>query len=76
MMKKPLRNTLLINVGAFLFVLSLELLSGWMIIDKHDTLFSFYLWGLNYAIIIMAVIWVNHFVLIPYLFDKKKYLLY
>jgi len=47
-----------------------------MLMDKYDTLFSFYLWGLNYAIIIMTVIWLNHFVLIPYLFDKKRYFLY
>lgn len=76
MIKKSLRNTILINLGAFLLVLSLELLSGWMLIDKHDTLYSFYLWGLNYTIIIMAVIWVNHFVLIPYFFDKNRYFLY
>ena len=47
-----------------------------MLIDKHDTLYSFYLWGLSYTISIMVVIWINHFVLIPYLFDKKKYFLY
>ncbi|MGX1930176.1 sensor histidine kinase [Flagellimonas sp. 2504JD4-2] len=76
MMKKSLRNTLLINVGAFVLVLILELLGGWMLIDKYDTLYSFYLWGLSFTISIMIVIWINHFVLIPYLFDKKKYILY
>ena len=76
MLKKSLKNTILINIGAFLLVLILELLGGWMLIDKHDTLYSFYLWGLSYTISIMAVIWINHFILIPYLFDKKKYFLY
>ena len=75
-MKKSLRNTILINLGAFLLVLILELMSGWMIIDRFDTLFSFYIWGLSYTIIIMAVIWINHFVLIPFFYDKKRYLLY
>lgn len=32
--------------------------------------------GLHYAISIMVVIWINHFILIPYLFDKKRYFLY
>ena len=73
MITKSLRNTILINLGAFLLVLILELLSGWMFIDKHETTISFYLWALKYTIVIMAVIWLNHFVLIPYLFDKKKY---
>nr|WP_299344753.1 histidine kinase [Allomuricauda sp.] len=76
MMKKSLRNTLLINIGAFVLVLILELLGGWMLIDKHETLYSFYLWGLSFTISIMTVIWINHFILIPYLFDKKKYFLY
>ncbi len=76
MMKKSLRNTLLINLGAFVLVLVLELLSGWMLIDRYDTWLSFFLWGLSYAIIIMAVIWINHFVLIPYVLDKKRYFLY
>ena len=76
MMKKSLRNTLLINIGAFVLVLSLELLGGWMLLDKHDTFYSFYLWGLSFTISIMTVIWINHFILIPYLFDKKRYFLY
>lgn len=76
MLKKSLKNTILLNLGAFLLVLILELLSGWMLIDKYATLFSFYLWGLNYAIIIMAVIWMNHFVLIPFFLDKRRYFLY
>ena len=76
MFKKSLKNTILINIGAFLLVTTLELLSGWMIRDKFDTDYSFYLWGLNYALVIMAIIWVNHFVFIPYFLDKKRYLLY
>lgn len=75
-MKKSLRNTLLINIGAFVLVLSLELLGGWMLIDRYDTFYSFYLWGLGFTISIMTVIWINHFILIPYFFDKRKYLLY
>jgi len=76
MLKKSLRNTILINVGAFFLVLLLELLSGWMILDKYETLFSYYLWGLSYTVSIMGVIWVNHFFLIPYLFDKRRYVVY
>ncbi|WP_430411492.1 sensor histidine kinase [Kordia sp.] len=76
MIKKSLKNTILINIGAFFLVLILELMSGWISIDRYDTPFSFFLWALNYAINIMAVIWVNHFVLIPYFFDKKKYFIY
>jgi LytS/YehU family sensor histidine kinase len=51
-------------------------MSGWIFIDKYETIFSFYLWGLSYTISIMGVIWVNHFFLIPYLFDKRRYILY
>ena len=76
MFKKSLRNTILLNIGAFVLVLILELLSGWMIVDRYDTSFSFFLWGLKYAINIMAAIWINHFILIPYFFDKKKYFIY
>ncbi|TMU56490.1 hypothetical protein FGG15_02825 [Flagellimonas algicola] len=76
MLQKSLKNTILINLGAFVLVLTLELLGGWMHIDKYDSLYSFYLWGLGYTISIMTVIWINHFVLIPYLLDKKKYFLY
>ncbi len=47
-----------------------------MLIDRYNTFFSFYLWGLGYAIIIMAVIWINHFVLIPFFLDKRRYFLY
>ena len=76
MMKKSLRNTLLINIGAFLLVLFLELLSGLMNIDRFETTYDFYVWGLSYAIVIMAVIWINHFILIPFVLDKKRYFLY
>jgi hypothetical protein len=76
MFKKSLKNTILLNIGAFLLVLILEVLSMWAIKDKFDTNYSFFLHGLNYAIAIMAVIWINHFVLIPYFFDKKRYFLY
>ena len=76
MIKKTFKDTILLNIGAFVLVLILELLSGWMIIDRYDSPFSFLLWALKYAINIMAVIWINHFVLIPYFFDKKRYFIY
>ncbi len=76
MLNTSLKNTILLNIGAFILVLIFELLGGWMLIDKHETFYSFYLWGLGYTISIMAVIWLNHFVLIPYFLDKKKYVLY
>ncbi len=76
MLTTSLKNTILLNIGAFILVFILELLSGWMLIDRYDTLFAFYLWGLGYAIIIMAVIWINHFVLIPFFLDKRRYFLY
>ncbi len=76
MLKKSSQHTILINIGAFLLVLVLELMSGWIFIDRYETIFSFYLWGLSYTISIMGVIWVNHFFLIPYLFDKRHYILY
>jgi len=76
MLEKSLKNTILINIGAFLLVLILELMSGWIAIDRYDTLYSFYSWGLGYAIIIMAVIWINHFILIPFFLDKRRYFLY
>ncbi|WP_299252967.1 sensor histidine kinase [uncultured Aquimarina sp.] len=76
MIKKSLQRTILLNIGAFVLVLILELLSGWMIIDRYDSPFSFFLWALKYAINIMAAIWINHFVLIPYFFDKKRYFIY
>jgi len=76
MIKKSLRNTIGINIGAFFLVFILELFSGWTFKDRYDTLFSFYLWAFNYTISIMVVIWINHFILIPYLFDKRSYFLY
>lgn len=76
MLKKSLKNTILINIGAFLLVLILELMSGWLFIDRYDTNYSFFLHGLNYTIAIMAIIWINHFVLIPFFLDKRRYFLY
>ncbi len=76
MFKKPLRNTILLNIGAFLLVAMLEILGGWISKDKYDSDYAFYAWQLGFAISIMAVIWVNHFILIPLFYDKKKYFLY
>lgn len=76
MIKKSLRNTLLINVGAFILVALLEILGGWISRDKYDSDYAFYVWQLGFAVSIMAVIWINHFILIPLFYDKKKYFLY
>ncbi|MEO0528573.1 MAG: histidine kinase [Bacteroidota bacterium] len=76
MFKKSLRNTILLNIGAFVLVAMLEILGGWLFRDKYDTTYSFYIWQLSYALTIMGVIWVNHFILIPYVYDKKSYVLY
>ncbi|CAL2085025.1 two-component system, LytTR family, sensor kinase [Tenacibaculum sp. 190524A05c] len=76
MFKRSLSSTILINTGAFLLVGILEILSIWTIKDKFDSNYSFYLEGLSYATIIMFVIWINHFILIPFFLDKKNYLLY
>jgi LytS/YehU family sensor histidine kinase len=76
MFKQSLKNTILLNIGAFLLVLILEVLSVWAIKDRFDTNYSFYLHSINFTIAIMGVIWINHLVLIPYLFDKKRYLTY
>lgn len=76
MLKKSLKNTILINIGPFLLVLILEILSMWAIKDKFETYFSFFLHGLKYTIAIMAIIWINHFIFIPSFFDKRRYFLY
>ena len=76
MLEKSLKNTILINIGAFLLVLILEILSMWAIKDRFDTTYSFFLHGLNYTMAIMGIIWINHFVLIPFFFDKRRYFSY
>ena len=76
MIKKSLQHTILLNIGAFLLVLILEVLSMWAIKDRFDTNYSFFLHGLNYTIAIMAIIWINHFIFIPSFFDKRRYFLY
>lgn len=76
MLKRSLKNTILLNIGAFILVFILETLSNLFFKDSFDTNYSFYVHGLNYTISIMAVIWVNHFILIPYFFDKHKYVIY
>jgi len=54
----------------------LEILGGWLFRDQYDSDYAFYIWQLSYAIAIMGVIWINHFILIPFFYDKKKYFLY
>jgi len=76
MIRKSLQKTILINIGAFLLVVILEILSGWLIRDQFDSNYYFYKWGLSYAAFIMAIIWINHFVFIPFFLDKRRYFLY
>ncbi|WP_299157759.1 histidine kinase [uncultured Tenacibaculum sp.] len=76
MFKKSLRHTILLNIGAFILVAILETLSMWISKDKFDSTYSFMKWNLSYAIYIMGVIWVNHFILIPFVLDKKRYFLF
>ena len=76
MIKKSLQHTILLNIGAFVLVAMLEILGGWISRDKYDSDYAFYLWQLGFAVSIMAVIWVNHFILIPFFYDKKKYVAY
>lgn len=76
MLKKSLKNTILINIGAFLLVLILDVLSMWANKDRFDTNYSFFLHGLNYTMAIMAIIWINHFIFIPSFFDNRRYFLY
>ncbi len=76
MLKKSLKHTILLNTGAFLLVLILEILSLWLFKDNFDTTYSFYLHNLSYTAIIMVIIWINHFIFIPFLLDKKIYFLY
>jgi len=76
MIKKSLKHTILINIGAFLLVAILELLSGWLVREQFDSAYYFYKWGLSYAVYIMGIIWVNHFIFIPFFLDKRRYFLY
>ncbi len=76
MIKKPLKNIILINIGAFLLVFMLETLSNLFFKDNFETSYLFYAHGLNYTFMIMGFIWVNHFVLIPFFLDKKRYFTY
>ncbi|WP_394748911.1 sensor histidine kinase [Spongiimicrobium salis] len=76
MIGKSWKHTLFINVGIFVLVFILELLSGWLVRDQFDTNYRFYLWALGFTINIMVIIWVNHFIFIPYLLDKGRYFLY
>ncbi len=76
MFKRSLKSTLILNIGAFLLVLILEILSIWAVKDKFESDYSFYLHGINYAVLIMLIIWINHFILIPFFLDKRRYVLF
>ena len=76
MFKKSLKNTILLNLGAFLLVFILEVLSGWLFKDNYESDYYFIVSQLKYAVAIMGVIWVNHFILIPFFYDKRRYFLY
>ena len=76
MIKKSLKHTILLNIGAFILVAILETLSLWIVKDKFDSNYSFMKWNLSYAMYIMGIIWVNHFILIPFFLDKQWYVFY
>lgn len=76
MYKRSLKNTILINLGAFFLVGILEILSLWLFRDNFDTTYSFYVHNLSYTTSIMVVIWVNHYILIPFFLDKRRYFIY
>ena len=76
MVEKSLKNTILINIVAFLLVVLLEILGGWLWKDEFDTNYSFYIQQLKFATVIMVVIWVNHFISIPFFLDRGRYVLY
>ncbi len=76
MFKKSLKNTILLNIGAFLLVAMLEILGGWLFRDQWGTNYEFYLWQLSYTAVIMITIWINHFILIPFFLDKRSFFLY
>lgn len=76
MLKKSLKHTILINSGAFLLVGILEILGLWLFKDNFETSYSFYLHNLTYTTSIMVVIWVNHYMLIPFFLDKRNFFLY
>ncbi|NQZ43583.1 MAG: histidine kinase [Flavobacteriaceae bacterium] len=71
-----MKNTIVLNVGAFVLVTVLEILSIWVIKDKFDTDYEFYMHGISYAVNIMLIIWINHFALIPWFLDRRRYLRY
>ena len=76
MIKKPLQKTILINVSACVLVLILELLSGWINRANFGSSYVYFHWALSYTVHIMGIIWINHFVYIPFVLDKKRYVLY
>ena len=76
MANKSLQHTILINAGAFLLVFILEILDVWTIKDGLNSDFPFFSHALSYTTTIMIVVWLNHFVLIPFVLDKKKYFSY
>jgi sensor histidine kinase YesM len=74
--KKSWRYILLVNLAAFVLVALWEILSIWNAKDKFETDMAYYLHGIKFAVVIMIVIWLNHFLLIPFIYDKRKYVTY
>ncbi len=74
MTQKSLKHIILLNLGAFVLVLLLELMSNWIIKDKLGSDYALFMHSLNYTVHIMGIIWINHFILIPFVLDKKRYL--
>lgn len=76
MYNRSIKNIILLNLGAFLLVFALETVSNLFFRDNFDNNYSFLAHGLNFTMMIMGFIWVNHFVFIPFFLDKKKYFAY
>ncbi|WP_340067277.1 sensor histidine kinase [Ascidiimonas aurantiaca] len=43
---------------------------------NYETFYDYFIWQFVYASMVMLVIGVNHFLLIPYFLDRKRYILY
>lgn len=74
--KKALIKTLFLNAVIYLLVFLLDILKSWHYRDQFESEMEFYSSTFLNVSIIMGLIWINHLLLIRYLFDKKKYLLY
>lgn len=76
MPKNAITKIIFFNAGIFLLVLALNFLASWKFIDEYNGNYDFFISTFNEVVFVMGVIWINHLVLVKYLFDKKKYLSY